>query len=115
MDNFKITLDHTDNKTQIITCTERNLYIKVSRDCDEFPMDALAITITIQTKFIKGYQCCFEILYPTIDEQTTKWDINLFYDAIAYYCKEQFGAEPDGYELINAQNFYPYLDDDFVY
>lgn len=111
METFTISLDTKDSKSKLIICKEKDLFIKVIPEQETFPPDILAISATIGI----GKEVYFEVMYPGLDPDYKKWSLELFYEAIEYYCQVELDSEPLGFELINQINFYPYQTGDLIY
>ena len=41
--------------------------------------------------------------------------MDLFFEAAEYFCQLILDAEPEGFELVNQQNFYSYENGDVIY
>ncbi len=94
------------HKDKTVACYAKQLYLQVIDEQETFPPEDLIISAQIEHP--GGTEVYFKIMYPKIDRDFKKWNMDLFFDAAEYYCQVVLDGEPTGFSCINQQNFYPY-------
>ena len=108
MEQFEITTDKNDTSIKGVACIKRQLYMRRLTSQGTFPSDMMVVVANLGNVFNDSTNVYFEILYPNLDRQHTKWDMELFFNAAEFFCQVELDSEPVGFELVNQQNFYPY-------
>jgi hypothetical protein len=114
MEKFKISTDPTDKKSMIVSCTKRELFIRViaAPEEDEDPGQRMILGAQLDgiLSSIEN-EVYFEILYRKLDPEHKKWDMKLIYDACEHYCQKELNKEPTGFFFYSPDyNFFPYFD-----
>jgi hypothetical protein len=115
MEHFEIQTQKTNEQTDFIVCQSKELRIKVippNKQPDAYGADAMVISATVGTPAVT-YD--FDIAPTSTGNPNPLWSMELFYEAIEYYCQHILDREPTGFAITNQANFYPYEKGDVNY
>jgi hypothetical protein len=102
---FTLLLDHLDSQTKVIACKEKGLYIKVyprKKGILKFDETDLVLTALFYFRDPAGEAVKEECAYIDFviknsgSAYSREWNVELFYDAIDFYCREHLKIEHDG-------------------
>jgi hypothetical protein len=102
--NFSVLLDHKDNKSKIISCSDKGLNIRVvprKNNNKDFKPEDLVLSALFASRDRDGAITepfsYIDFFILNLDSPHSKeWDLLLFYDAINFYCYEYLKIEYDG-------------------
>lgn len=110
MENFEIETQKTNEQIDYIVCQPKRLRIKVippGKQPKEYLPGQMIITASVKLDG-KSVDYDFQIIEPNDGDINKDWSMDLFYDAIEYYCQNIFDQETAGFSVANNPKFYPY-------